>query len=219
MRLLIFSILIQLTLSVTPLPAQDPLRFSAEIEQMKSQDISSSGDLIIFTGSSSVRMWKDVADRFPGYHIINRGFGGSQMSDLLYFLDDLVIDAKPCQVFIYEGDNDLSAGKTTSQILNDTKEVLERIWEASPDTDIVLISPKPSVARWNISDKYLHLNQALQELSEQYPNLHFADVWTPALDKDGTVMKDIFLEDNLHMNPKGYAIWEKTIRPFLKDCR
>ncbi|MCB0664920.1 MAG: hypothetical protein KDC80_03815, partial [Saprospiraceae bacterium] len=123
------------------------------------------------------------------------------------------------QVFIYEGDNDISSGKTRDEILEDTKMVLDKIWSSDPETEIVLISPKPSVARWNLKEQYLALNTALSDLAEDHENLRFADVWHPALDENGMVMKDIFIQDNLHMNQKGYAIWETTIKPFLKDCK
>ncbi|MCB0685538.1 MAG: hypothetical protein KDC53_03405 [Saprospiraceae bacterium] len=200
------------------LHAQDPTRFADQIEQMKAMPPQSKENLIIFTGSSSVRMWKDVASTFPEYNIVNRGFGGSQMSDLLYYVEDIVIKDMPCEVFIYEGDNDISAGKSTDAILQDTREVVEKIWAANPHTDIVLISPKPSVARWNMRDKYLALNQELRKMAKDNSHLRFVDVWTPALDADGVVFQDIFLEDNLHMNAKGYAIWEKAVRPYLRKC-
>ncbi|MCB0666260.1 MAG: hypothetical protein KDC80_10575, partial [Saprospiraceae bacterium] len=97
-RIIKFFLTILITHCVFQLMAQDPLRFSKDIEEMKSEKLKSTDGLIIFTGSSSIRMWKDVAERFPDYNIVNRGFGGSQMSDLLYFLDDIVIRSKPCQV-------------------------------------------------------------------------------------------------------------------------
>jgi lysophospholipase L1-like esterase len=198
--------------------AQDPLRFEKEIERIVEETSEFESPVTIFTGSSSIRMWRNVAGTYPDYHIVNRGFGGSQMSDLLYFLDALVLQSKPCQVFIYEGDNDISAGKSTEQIMLDAEIVCGRIWEASPNTEIVFISPKPSVARWHLKDRYLELNEALKIFAMKHPNTQFADVWSPALGSDGVVLQDIFLEDNLHMNQKGYAIWEAVIRPFLKQC-
>ena len=198
---------------------QDPLRFSETVAELKAEMPESEDHLIIFTGSSSIRMWKDVADRYPDYNIVNRGFGGSQMSDLLYFLDDLVINSNPCQVFIYEGDNDISAGKSNEQILTDAEMVFKKIWAANPDTEIVLISPKPSVARWNLKEQYLALNKSLAARADSDPKLKFVDVWTPVLDDNGLVRSDIFLKDNLHMNEKGYAVWEETIRPFLRSCK
>jgi lysophospholipase L1-like esterase len=200
--------------------AQDPLRFEKEIEKIIDETSITENEksLTIFTGSSSIRMWRNVAETYPEFHIANRGFGGSQMSDLLYYLDVLVLQAKPCQVFIYEGDNDISAGKSTEQIMMEAKKVCEKIWESSPNTEIVFISPKPSVARWNLKERYLELNQSLRRYATEHEYVKFADVWSPALGSDGVVLQDIFLSDNLHMNEKGYAIWETVIRPFLKAC-
>ncbi|MBK8506320.1 MAG: G-D-S-L family lipolytic protein [Saprospiraceae bacterium] len=187
--------------------AQDPLRFEKEIERIIDETSIKENPHTIFTGSSSVRMWRNVAETYPQYHVVNRGFGGSQMSDLLHYLDVLVLQSKPCQVFIYEGDNDISAGKSIGQIMKDAEKVCSRIGVASPNTEIVFISPKPSVARWQLKDQYVELNQALKSYAMEHENVKFADVWSPALGSDGVVLQDIFLEDNLHMNEKGYAIW------------
>lgn len=197
--------------------AQDPVRFQTQIDELVSLK-RPSGNHIIFTGSSSIRMWKNVNEVYPAYSIVNKGFGGSQMSDLSYYLDDLVLKSDPCQVFIYEGDNDLNAGKAVAEILGDTDKVISRIKGHNPAINIVLISPKPSVARWHLKEEYEALNRALAELASRDAQVEFADVWTPALDGNGVVFQDMFLSDNLHMNDKGYDIWKQVIEPFLSDC-
>lgn len=218
MRLTIPGLVLVCFISTNFVFSQDPLRFQAEIERMITEPAPPPDKLIIFTGSSSVRMWKNLMEAYPEFNLVNRGFGGSQMSDLLYYLDDLVLKSNPCQVFIYEGDNDISSGKTTEQIIMDTEAVCQKIWATNPDITIVLISAKPSVARWHLKGQYEQLNQAFKEMAITYGQLEFADVWTPSLDPDRMVFKDIFLEDNLHMNAKGYAIWKKTLQPFLRKC-
>lgn len=219
MRIYMFtSLMLTFLAFYIPLNGQDPMRFAKEVESITSNPLPFDDKVIVFTGSSSIRMWKDLADTYPGFNIVNHGFGGSQMSDLLYYLDDLVLSASPCQVFIYEGDNDISAGKTTGQIIADAKAVCQKIWAAHSDTEIVLISAKPSVARWRLKDQYEALNKAYRKLAEDHDQLDFVDVWTPALDENGMVFKDIFLKDNLHMNDKGYAIWAKTIGSYLRQC-
>ncbi len=196
--------------------AQDPTRFSETIDKYNKELPDLEGeDPIVFVGSSSIGMWKDVGDRFKEYPVINRGFGGSQMSDLLYYLNDLVIKYKPKQVFIYEGDNDLASKKTTETIMKDTREVVNSIHKALPSTQIVLIAAKPSVARWELAPQYIALNKAYAKYADQETYLSYADVWNPAMGSDGKVRDDIFLDDNLHMNSKGYDIWEEVLRPML----
>ena len=170
---------------------------------------------VLFVGSSSVRMWKSIDEDLPQVTAVNRGFGGSQFSDLLYYLDRLVTCYQPSKIFIYEGDNDISSGKKTKEILSDAKQVRQGIAASLPGIPVYFISAKPSVARWKLRKKYQQLNSKLAIYASKTPNTGFVNVWDPALDENGEVLKDIFLEDNLHMNEKGYAIWKKAIEPFL----
>ena len=82
---------------------------------------------------------------------------------------------------------------------------------------MVFISPKPSVSRWELRDKYRAVNNRLEEYANEAPLTMFADVWTPMLDENGMVYDHIFLEDNLHMNPQGYEIWKSALAPYLKE--
>lgn len=194
---------------------QDPLRFEKTINEFKEEKVRTDKRPIIFTGSSSVRIWRSINEDFPKHYIINRGFGGSHMSDVQYFLEDLVLADNPRQVFIYEGDNDIASGKSKEVIMEHTKDVCDRILAAIPDVEILLISPKPSVARWNLKAEYMAINKAMQEYAEMTDQVTFIDVWAPALDESGHVFTDIFLDDKLHMNDKGYDIWRSVIGPYL----
>lgn len=201
------------------LNAQDPHRFNSQIEELvqKEHQFESGKKLALFTGSSSVRMWKDVADYFPEYNVINNGFGGSHFSDLIYYYEALIPKYKPDYLFIYEGDNDIASDKKPGEILKEAKLLVERIQQDLPETKVVLISAKPSVARWHLSKNYEKLNKKLERLAKKTNNLEFADVWSAMVDENGQVFTDVFLDDNLHMNKKGYDIWGKVIGEFLKE--
>ena len=194
-----------------------PARFESQVGSYEEQDKLTPfpEGAVLFVGSSSVHMWKSINDDFPNVEVVNRGFGGSQFSDLLYYLDRLVTCYKPSKIFIYEGDNDINAGKHPREILEDAIEVRQRIARALPGTMVYFISAKPSVARWKLRKKYQQLNSSLTVYAGRTPQTGFVNVWDPALDENGEVMKDIFLEDNLHMNEKGYTIWQKAIEPFI----
>ncbi len=198
--------------------AQDPTRFKEQVDRLFNIEYNFSADkkLVIFTGSSSVRMWKDVQNYFPEYNIINNGFGGSQFSDLIYYYDELITKQTPEILFIYEGDNDLASDKNPAKILKEAKGLIARIKRDLPQTKIVLISPKPSIARKSLKKDYIRLNKKLTKLCKKQDNLEFADVWTIMLDKNGNVYTDIFIEDGLHMNKKGYDLWAKVIGKYLK---
>ena len=170
---------------------------------------------VLFTGSSSIAMWQDVQNYFPEHIIINRGFGGSEFSDLLHYADRVIYNYEPSKIFIYEGDNDLAAGETVESILKEAKKLREEIKSRLPGTTVIFISPKPSLSRWELKEKYEDLNKGLREYSQTTPQTQFADVWTAMLNDNGEVLEHVFLEDGLHMNSEGYQIWQSVLRPYL----
>jgi lysophospholipase L1-like esterase len=198
--------------------AQDPNRFKDQVNELVNKEYNFGADkkLVVFTGSSSIRMWNDVADYFPDYNVINNGFGGSHFSDLLYFYDQLILKPAPKILFIYEGDNDLASNKKPRKILKEAKELAGKIQQDLPETRIIFISPKPSISRIKLKNSYIKFNKKLKKYCEKNGKPEFADVWYPMLDNKGNVFKDVFLEDGLHMNKKGYDIWGKVIGEFLK---
>ena len=197
--------------------SQDPNRFKDEVRNIqKKYDTlwDSSKETIVFTGSSSVRVWKDLESIFPGHQIVNSGFGGSQASDLLAFSEELILRFNPNKVFIYEGDNDISASKKPKDIIHTIEEVIKKIRAQNNTVQIVLIAAKPSISRWHLKRNYKRLNRKFKKLSKKDNRIKFADVWKPML-HNRHVMQDIFIEDGLHMNAKGYNIWRATIKPFI----
>jgi len=196
--------------------APDPTRFAKRIADIQSTSFDKSKDRIVFTGSSSILFWKSLPEYYPNHQVINAGFGGSQMSDLSHYLNETVLQFSPSKVFIYEGDNDIAAERPLSMIMKHTNDVVKTIEKQFPSCQIILIAAKPSIARWNLKEEYLSVNQALLNYSERKSNRHYADVWSMMLDEEGEVFKDIFIEDGLHMNKKGYDLWDKVIRPFVE---
>ena len=197
--------------------AQNLPRFADEVDAIQKRYDTlwdASRETIVFTGSSSIRIWNDLELRFPGQQIVNSGFGGSQTSDLAAYLDELVLRFKPKKVFIYEGDNDISAEKAPKAIMATTQGIIDRIRETDPETKIVLIAAKPSIARWNLKSNYKRLNRKFKRLSKKDALVEYADVWKPMLSKR-KVKKDIFIQDGLHMNAKGYQLWYEVIKNFM----
>ena len=213
----ILAVLLYFSLPGLSQDSEGPERFEESIQKFEQQDkeIPFPDGAVLFVGSSSIKIWESLDQDFPGVKAINRGFGGSQFSDLLYYIDRVVTCYRPSKIFIYEGDNDISAGKKTKDIINEAKQVRQVIARILPGVPVLFISAKPSVARWKLRKKYMQLNSELSLYAGNTPYTGFVNVWSPAMDSSGEVMKDIFLEDNLHMNAKGYAIWKKAIEPFL----
>lgn len=212
-----YLLALTIILLIGQITSQDPHRFDEEINVFLEDDKTIDREnLIVFTGSSSVRIWSSLQTDFQGYNIINRGFGGSHMSDLLFFSDQLINQYQPDKVFIYEGDNDISAKESREDILKEAKALVDKIWSTSPETEIYFIAAKPSVARWNLREEYEQFNYALSLWTLLKTKVHFIDVWTPMINDQDEVMPDLFLGDNLHMNAKGYKIWAEVIGPYLK---
>ena len=186
----------------------------AKIQKKYDTVLDRSRDTYVFTGSSSIRLWENLEEYFPDYQIVNSGFGGSETSDLLAFIDPLVLNFNPKKVFVYEGDNDISRKKKPREIIAQFEEVIAQIKNLGTANAIVLISAKPSIERWHLKGKYRRLNKKFRKLCEADPLLNFADVWTPMLN-GRKLRRDLFVDDGLHMNDKGYEIWYEVIKKYL----
>lgn len=200
--------------------AQEP-RFINEIRYFKKSDSLHfpPENAILFIGSSSFTRWKDVGDYFPGHTIINRGFGGSSLPDVINYVPDIVFPYHPKQVVIYCGENDFTAagGIEASVVVSRVKELVALIRTRYPNIPIAYISIKPSPSREKYFAKMKEANAAIKKwMKKKKRNLKFINVYDAMFNEDGS-LKDIFAEDKLHMTAKGYAIWQKIIEPYLVD--
>lgn len=204
-------------LTPTVVRGQDPTRFESEILAFEQADLANppQADPIVFVGSSSMRMWSNLAAAFPDYPVMNRGFGGSYMSDVLYYFDRLVAVYKPSLVVVYEGDNDLAGGMSVDDVYADYMEFLSLVAEKLPGTEVAFIATKPSPSRVQYLEATRELNSRLQTLAEQAYHLWYMDVFTPMLGADGQPRAELFLSDMLHMNADGYALWQSVVEPVL----
>jgi len=189
--------------------AQDPHRFDEDMK--KFNVMTEPEDVVVFTGSSSIRFWDDLAIDCSDMQVINTGFGGSHMSDLLYFIDETVLRFKPSKVYIYEGDNDIAGDKRPRRVIRTTKKVTRKILASSPNTEIRYISAKPSPSRWAYKKQFKRFNALLKRYCNKQEQLDFIDVWNPMLAENGRPKPHIFIEDSLHMNRQGYLIWKDII--------
>lgn len=211
-----------LALASWPLLAQwsDPTRFEETIREFEAQDALNPPPqgAIVLTGSSSIARWNhQAAAALAPLTVIPRGFGGSVMNDVLHYIDRVAINYKPRAILIYEGDNDTGIANPIpkEQILDALRQTIARIHEKLPETRIYVLAVKPSVLRWNVWPVAQEVSRGYAEIAEQDPLVYYVDVATPFLKPDGTVMTDIFVADNLHLNDKGNEIWGRTIKAAL----
>jgi lysophospholipase L1-like esterase len=173
------------------------------------------GNAVLCVGSSSMKMWKNIKKDLTPLNIIHRGFGGSTMAQVLKW-KNFFLRYKANTVLIYEGDNDLNSNRLPLQtFIAQYKDFCNALLEVNPKAKIYIISIKPSLARLNKWPRMAEANELLKKFATTNPQIFYIDVATPVMQKNGRPRADIFLGDNLHLNPKGYAVWTKIIRAKL----
>ena len=205
-------------LSIVLVKAQAP--FYTDIQHFKRLDSAHfpAKHAILFVGSSSFTKWTDMQDYFPGYPIINRGFGGSSLPDVIRYASDIIFPYQPRQIVIYCGENDLAAADTVTatMVVDRFKKLFVLIRQQLPTATVTFVSLKPSPNRQRLWPKMIDVNTQIKNYLRKKKKTSFIDVYQKMFNKNGTVMQDIFIEDNLHMNAKGYAIWQKIMTPYLQ---
>jgi lysophospholipase L1-like esterase len=171
---------------------------------------------IVFTGSSSIRLWPDLATDFPGMGVLNRGFGGSRIADATGYAQPLALRHRPRQVVLYAGDNDLAQGLAPEQVAADFAAFVRRLRAQQPGLPIAFVAIKPSPARIGLLAAQRRANALIQAIAAGDPDLDYIDVVTPMLDAAGRPRGDLFLIDGLHLNDAGYRLWRQRIAPWLR---
>lgn len=214
---LLFSA-ISLSAQATGGYTKDPARWDAAFQKYRQADLINPPpeNAILCIGSSSMHGWhKHVAQDLAPLTVIPRGFGGSNMNDAVYAVDQIVLPYKPRAILFYEGDNDIAERIQPEVIAATFQTFADKVWESLPETRIYVISIKPSIRRFPRWGYIQQANQRLQEICEQDPRLTFIDVATPMLNEQGTPREELIAKDNLHMTREGYLVWKEVIRPIL----
>jgi lysophospholipase L1-like esterase len=206
-------------LSALPAPAKQPPPFWNEIAEFKHLDSIQRppSGAILFVGSSSFRKWTNVQSYFPGYTIINRGFGGSGLTDVIRYANEIIFPYHPKQIVIYCGDNDLASSDSTTatMVYNRFVRLYDLIRSKLKEVDIVFVSIKPSPSRQRLMPRMEEANDLIRDFMAKHSHAVFVDVYHPMLDMKGQPIDSLFLGDKLHMNEKGYKIWQQILLPYL----
>lgn len=208
---------------VSPSVAQedpDPNRFLDTIQLFREWDAKNAipEDPVLFVGSSSIRMWK-TAESFSNLPVVNRGFGGAHISDMLYFKQDILLNYKaPEVVVMYCGDNDIAGGKTPQRVVEDFITWWSVVNDAFPETRLVYIPIKPCPARWHLWEQANEVNQAIAVMCETNPLLFYADTASPMLETGSPPAEELFIQDMLHLSAKGYEMWTEVVRATLTEA-
>jgi lysophospholipase L1-like esterase len=204
-------------LSISPAYAADLARYESSVKAYEDADklaFPPAGGIVVI-GSSTITMWSTIKADLAPLNIIPRGIGGSNIDEVDYYLDRMVLAYKPRTVVIYEGDNDLAEGKTPQYIAGRFADVTARIHARLPSARVYVISVKPSMSRWSLWESCKQLNLLLQAWTRSDSRLAYIEAASALLGADGMPIASYYAEDRLHLSSTGYQAWTKAIRPQL----
>jgi lysophospholipase L1-like esterase len=199
-------------------PTLGPTRFEADIRAFEAADRANPPPMggIVFVGSSSIKNWTNVAADFPGLPVLNRGFGGSTLADVVYYADRIVLPYRPRLVVLYAGDNDLVEGRTPERILTDYRAFVARLRAALPAARLGFVSIKPSPSRRGYMDRARETNRRIRAEIARDSLQAYVDVFTPMLSTRGQPRPELFLADSLHLTRAGYLLWRALLAPVVR---
>ncbi len=203
-----------------PKGKEGPERWEETIQAFEEWDRKNSfpSDAVLFVGSSSIRLWP-TRESFPELQVINRGFGGSKISEVNYYAERIVLPYKPRVIVFYAGDNDIAAGRSARQVFSDYKAFTELVHVKLPQTRIIFVCIKPSRSRWALWPVMSEANAMVKEFCGKDGRLFYFDAASPLLDSEGLPKPEFFLSDKLHLNGEGYKAWSRLLRPVIEKAR
>lgn len=204
------------------IPATDSflIRHEAEILAFEESDRKQKPlmGFCLFTGSSSVRLWRTLARDLSPLPVLNRGFGGSTFRELTHYFDRLVSPYRPKMIVVYEGDNDIVDPNTSpADVLASLDTFRMKRDERFPHTTIYMLAIKPSPSRRVLLPKARETNALFQAYCDTARNVEYLDVFTPIMTHDSAINGLFFTGDSLHMNQEGYDAWSEVIRAPLLE--
>jgi lysophospholipase L1-like esterase len=205
---------------VAALPV-DPRRFDKEIAAFDRHDTTNPPPQrpIVFVGSSSIRLWPGLPGSFPNLPVLNRGFGGSQLSDVLFHLDRTVLRYRPSRVVLYAGDNDLAEGRSPETIAAEFETFVSTVRDKAGPIPIDFLAIKPSPKRLALLREQMRANRLVSDVARRHPDVSVIDVFSPLLDPRGEPDEKLFAADRLHLGPAGYALWNRVVGEHLTNAR
>jgi lysophospholipase L1-like esterase len=220
MKLILRSSLLTLSLCLHLfVHAQEAPPFWGDVLAFKHQDAIDTPiqHPILFIGSSSFTIWKNLKSDLPGYPVMNRAFGGSTLTDVIRYFYEVVVPYQPKQVVVYCGENDIaySDSVTANDVLLRVKTLFAMVRANFPNTRFSYVSIKPSPSRAQMQDRVRQANQLIKKFLSTQKNTDYINIYDAMLDSNGNMRKEIYLDDQLHMNEKGYGIWIPILKKYL----
>ncbi len=202
--------------------SDDPATWAEEIAAFKMQDRHDPPPegAIVFVGSSSIRFWKTLEQDMAPIPVINRGFGGAKIKQVIYYAGQIVIPYQPRAVVLFAGTNDLGGfnTKTAQAVFEGYIEFVTMVHAALPQISIYYVAITPTPLRWKYWPIAYEANQCIKAYTETDNRLSFIDMTSEILGPDGRPKRELFIWDGLHPSTRGYMLWASTIKPILEGA-
>jgi len=218
----IFADILTILFNFRKLKKGDPTLWEKSIIKFEKADRKNKtkSNIILFTGSSSIAYWKNLEEDMSPLAILNRGFGGSQIPDVTYYVDRIVIPYKPKCIVFYAGENDItgllfSKKKTAEEVVTSFEQFCDKIIASYKSIPIYFISIKPPKRRLKFWPEINKANKLIEEYCSSKEKVQYINIVDPMLNNNGTVRKELFRWDGIHLNKKGYEIWIAVIKSVL----
>ncbi len=197
----------------------DPQRFAKQIQKFAEADRESppKEGVTVFVGSSSIRLW-NLPKYFGKLEAINRGFGGSQISDVQHFAQKVMLKYKPKKIIFFCGGNDIAYGKPPARVLGDFQAFTKLLFHELPETKLIVLAIKPAPGRQRFLGKVREANQLIRREAKKNERILFLDGAFDLLVNDkGEIREELYVADRIHLNEQGYRLWTKMLMPHLKE--
>ena len=190
--------------------------FEVEVKELAKSKLNATQEKqVVFYGSSSFRLWETMDKDFPEINCLNIAFGGSMIEDCIGYFDELIGRSNPEHILFYAGDNDIGNGASSEEVMARFIELLDKIDEFFPNVPFTFLSIKPSPSRLELIETIKEVNEMIKDYLVDAPNKSYVDIFSLMMDSN-KIDSSLFIEDQLHMNEKGYLIWKNAVREHLK---
>lgn len=216
-----FSALVIVSLIVAPAKAQETDIWEDEMLEFEQMDRDNTypPNAILFTGSSSIRLWRTLEQDMAPHAVIPRGFGGSRMPDVLKHADRYIKKHAFSAVVVFVANditgnpNDVDETPTNVSIL--FEHFIQKIRSYNAEAPIFIMAITPTNNRWHVWHNTQAANKLLQRLADSSENVIFVPTEDLFLGDDGIPKSNLFVSDQLHLSPAGYDLWTQRLRSYM----
>ncbi len=197
----------------------DVLSWENDIKEFERRDSLETvpANAILFTGSSSIRLWSTIEEDMKPYPVITRGYGGAKLSDFAVYCERIIYphQFKAIVLFIANDITGSDNDKSPQEVLTLFQYVVKKIREKYKDEPVFFVQITPTNSRWKVWNKISEANSLIKDYCSKEKSLYFIDTAHQFIGADGRPRGELFMTDQLHLNDQGYKLWSLIIKSKL----